>query len=111
MADGEKLSLQQVRAFLEAGGEVRFQAKTGERFRLGQSDTAAALRPAQAPAQRTCATLPGEDDQVEPSEALDWMLPAKRRGEAARLSAANRYNAGRRNLELPAAAEDATERA
>ena len=68
MEDGEKLSLEQIRAFLEARGEVRFQAHSrGELYgwfhqTLRREDYGSV----ETGGQRTGAALLGKDDRIEP---------------------------------------------
>jgi len=78
MEEGEKLSLEQIRAFLEANGEVCFQAHSrGELYGWFHQS---GLRSVETGGQRTGAALLGQHDRIEPgaSNSADRALPTKR---------------------------------
>jgi hypothetical protein len=73
----EKLSLEQIRAFSEAGEEVHLKARAAKDLQLDQPHVAGAWLSAAKPREsRLIAALCREADGIEPraSDAADWPL-------------------------------------
>ncbi len=82
MQAGERLSLEQIRAFLAASDEMQFEGRNREEvYGWVEQTLAAAGLPGTATSRaRIGAALPGEDDRAEPGagDAADQPVPARR---------------------------------
>jgi len=89
--EAEKLSLEQIEAFLTASHEIRFEGETQKQMYhwLAQGTGPAGVPPAEPPGARFVAQLSGEDDGPGPgaSDSVDRSLSEKRIAPALALPA------------------------
>jgi hypothetical protein len=89
MKNGERLSLEQIRTFLAASEEFRFEANNREEIygwvtrTLVEQEYGGQKREAKGLFEE----LPGEDDRSEPgaSDAVDWAVFRERDSEGAKV--------------------------